>query len=314
MKTTRTLTAGLALALGLALAPTAAGAAGSKAPNPTPTLPPPVGADDIATVRPDLSIELDDSTEYAFTDGRIRLSSPLDQDLHVVVGILFPEVQPSEVWCETAPGGGCDHTRWLVIEAGDTVAEFEIESIDPSSGDEDAELIGAEITSVTPQTAVAVADPSAEALIYDGDGLDLELVGEAEASEGDPGSPGTLGFVVEADQAVPHPVGFRFHTGIVGGDNGATPGVDHAPVDVVAELPAGETTVTVDVPLVGDQLAEPDELFFGYIDEPTHGKIWVGHSTAVGRILDDDQPVVTWKAPGGYQSPSRSARSAALTA
>ena len=113
---------------------------------------------------------------------------------------------------------------------------------------------------------------------------------------------------------MPHPVSFRVHTGVVGGYNGALPGLDHDPIDVIVELPAGETEVTVEVALVGDQLNESAELFFAYVSDPSHGEIAFNGGTAVARILDDDGPVVTWKRPGDYQSPSRSALSAARTA
>jgi hypothetical protein len=313
---TRRLTAGLALALGLGLAPSAtAGATGHKAPTPAPP-PPPIGADDIVTARPLLSVELDDAVEAAgLIEGRLRLSSPLDTPLQVDVAYRFPGVGPQDLGCEWLSGGGCDHRLELELEPGTTLASFTIDVVDDGAGGEDAELVGVELEHPHPASAVRLG-PAAEAVLYDGDGLELALADDApEAPEGDPGSDGTLDLVVEANQAVPHPVTFRVRTGIVGGYNGATPPGDYAAVDVVVELPAGETTLAVEVPLVGDQLdEEPYELLFGHVQEPSHGEIAFDGGTAVARILDDDGPVVTWERPGDYQSPSRSARSAALTA
>jgi hypothetical protein len=310
--TRRRLAGGLALALGLALAPAAVGAADLKAPTPAP--PPPVGADDLAIARPLLSIEIDDVSEDDFDmPGRLLLSAPLDQDLSTTVQVLFPDADPEDVNCpEVDFGSPCSWTLGVDIPAGETEAPFELEILDDGLA-EDAEVLRAAVSFVHPANAVRLGTPD-DAVIYDGAGLELGLGADPEASEGDPGSDGTLDLVVEANQAVPHPVSFRVSTGIVGGYNGATAGVDHEAVDVVVELPAGETTLTVEVPLVGDQLIEADELFFGNLGDLSHGEVVLSGGSVVARILDDDGPVVTWKRPGGYQSPSRSARSAARTA
>jgi hypothetical protein len=298
-RTTRHLTAALALALGLGLAPTAAGAAdGSTTSRPTP--PPPVGPDDLAVQRPSLSIELDDIDEVDFhMPGRLVLSSPLDVELSTQVQVLFPDADPEDVSCpEVDFGLPCSWTLGVDIPAGATEVPFELEVLDDQLA-EDAEVVRVAVTSTHPDSAVQVG-PAADALIYDGAGLELAILDDPEAIEGDAGSGGTLDLVVEANQAVPHPVTFRVHTGIVGGSDGALPGVDHQAVDVVVELPAGDTTVSVEVPLVGDDLVEPDELLFGYVEDPSHGEVAFDGSTTVARILDDDTAVVGRPRPGGF--------------
>lgn len=312
-RTTRHLTAALALALGVGLAPTAAaGAADGSAPRPTPpppagghaiatpAPPPPVGADDLAVERPTLSIELDDVAEVDLhMPGRLVLSSPLDVDLSTQVQVLFPDADPEDVSCpEVELGLPCSWTFGVDVPAGATEVPFDLEIIDDEI-DEDAEVLRVAVTSAHPDSAVHVGPP-ADGVIYDGAGLELAIVDAPEAVEGDPGADGTLDLVVEADQAVPHPVTFRVHTGIVGGDNGALPGVDHQAVDVVVELPAGDTTLTVEVPLVGDELVEPDELLFGYVEDPSHGDVAFDGSTTVARILDDDTGVVGRPRLGGF--------------
>ena len=194
-----------------------------------------------------------------------------------------------------------------------TTADFEV-SVWDDDGPEPAERFGFEADVY--EEGIVDVGPAAEAILYDGSGLELGFAeDDPEAPEGDPGSDGTLDLVVETSQALPVPVTFRVHTVIVGGYNGAVPPGDYVPVDVVVELVAGETTATVEVPLVGDQLNElPYELLMAHVSDPSHGEIAFDGGTAVARILDDDGPVVTWKRPGGYQSPSRSARSAAFTA
>lgn len=314
-RTTRHLTAALALAVGLGLAPTAAGAAdGYATPRPTPpppagadgyaiatpTPPPPVGSDDLAVERPTLSIELDDAAELDFDmPGRLVLSSPLDVDLSTHVQVLFPGADPEDVSCpEVELGLPCPWTFGVDIPAGATEVPFDLELVDDQVA-EDAEVLRVAVTSTHPDSAVQVG-PAADGVIYDGAGLELAIVDDPEAIEGDAGTDGTLDLVVEANQAVPHPVTFRVHTGIVGGDNGALPGVDHQAVDVVVELPAGDTTLTVEVPLVGDELVEPDELLFGYVEDPSHGEVAFDGSTTVARILDDDTGVVGRPRLGGF--------------
>lgn len=299
---TRRLSAGLALALGLTLVPTAAGAVGGYR-TPTPPPPPPVGADDLAVPLPDLTVAAFDAAEAdGEITGRLTLSAPLTVDLPVTV---TPRLLDVGEW-DLASAAPLD----VEIPAGATQVDVEI-SVWDDDGPEPAERFGFEAAVL--DTGIVDVGPPAEAVLYDGDGLDLAFADtEPQAPEGDPGTDGTLDLVVEADQAVPHPVTFRVSTAVVG--ESAVAGVDYEPVDVVVELPAGETTATVEVPLVGDQQAEADELFLGHLGDLSHGEIALSGGTAVARILDDDQPVVTWKRPGGYQSPSRSARSAAFTA
>lgn len=112
-------------------------------------------------------------------------------------------------------------------------------------------------------------------------------VADAEAWEGDLGSAARLEFVVTASRAPSEPLTFRFHTGIVG--FGAEPGVDHEVVDLIAEIPAGATQVTIEVPIHGDVLDEADELLFGWADTPSAGSFGF-EGTSIGRILDDDGP------------------------
>jgi len=309
---TRRLTAALALALGLALVPTAAGPAdGFK----TPTVPPrpPVGPGGFTVPLPDLTIEAFDATEAdGQVEGRLTLSSPLTVDLSVSVTPQLIDVNEWDLACPNPGGGGCGWTFDVDIPAGATTADFDL-SVYDDDGPEPAERYG--FAAVVWDEDIVDVGPAAEAVLYDGAGLELGFAAsDPEAPEGDPGSDGTLDLVVEANQAVPHPVSVRVHTGVVGGYNGALPGPDHDPIDVVVELPAGETDLTVEVALGGDQLDESDELFFAYVSEPSHGEIAFNGGTAVARILDDDGPVVTWKRPGSYQSPSRSALSAARTA
>jgi hypothetical protein len=310
----RRLATGLTLALSLALAPTAVGAADGFA---TPTVPPrpPVGPGGLTAPVPDLTVEAFDATESdGEVTGRLTLSSPLLVDLHVSVTPRLIDTNEWDFACpEPVDGGGCGWYVDVDIPAGATTADLDLTVYD-DDGPEPAERYGFEAV-VSEEDLVDLGAPI-DALLYDGSGLELGFADAApEGPEGDPGSDGTLDLVVEADQAVPVPVTFRVNTVVVGGYNGAVPPGDHGSVDVIAELPAGETSMVVEVPLVGDNINElPYEIFMAHVSDPSHGEIAFDGGTAVARILDDDGPVVTWKRPGDYQSPSRSARSAARTA
>lgn len=296
--TIRRLTAATALTLGLAAAPLPA-LAGSDA-SPTAPPPPPRGAGGFKANLPDLTVELDDASEAdGLIEGRVRLQAPLTTDLSTTVQVLFPGASPWDLACpEPGPWGGCSWTMGIDIPAGATVVPFDIGIDDSGDGDEPAELLRVEISNVWPANKVDVG-PAADAWIFDGDGLDLSIPDELEVAEGDPGDGHRLDVVVTADQAVPVDVSVRVHTAIVGGS--AVPPADYAAVDVIAVIPAGATSTTVEVPIVGDQVAEPDELLLVDAGDPSLGGMAFDGTTMVGRILDDDTvaPGQGFQAPGG---------------
>lgn len=116
---------------------------------------------------------------------------------------------------------------------------------------------------------------------------------DAEVLEGDPGDAHVLSFEVTGSRAHWGDVTFRAHTGNLGLE--ATPGVDFTPVDQIVTMPAGDTSMTVEVPVTGDLDVEgdaggADELVIIWLDDPSLGSVADG--TALGRILDDDAPTI----------------------
>ncbi len=69
-------------------------------------------------------------------------------------------------------------------------------------------------------------------------------------------------------------------------DMGATAGVDYTPVSGSLSFPVGVSSRTVDVPVLGDLLDEPDEAFRVTLSSPTNATL--GLSQALGTIVDDD--------------------------
>jgi hypothetical protein len=108
--------------------------------------------------------------------------------------------------------------------------------------------------------------------------------------EGDPGDSNVLAFEVTASKPHSADVTLRAHTGNLGFE--ATPGVDFTPVDEIVTMPAGATSLIVEVPVIADLEPEHDELVIIWLSEPSVGSIELSGSTALGRILDDDTPTI----------------------
>jgi hypothetical protein len=111
---------------------------------------------------------------------------------------------------------------------------------------------------------------------------------DAEVLEGDPGDGHVLSFEITGSRSSAADVTLRAHTGNLGFE--ATPGVDFTPIDEIVTMPAGATSTTVEVPVIGDTDPEPEELVIIWLSDPSSGSIALSGSTALGRILDDDTP------------------------
>jgi hypothetical protein len=109
---------------------------------------------------------------------------------------------------------------------------------------------------------------------------------DTEVVEGDPGDGNVLAFEVTASRAHGSDVTMRAHTGNLGFE--ATPWVDFVPVDETVTMHAGQTSLVVEVPVIGDTDPEHDELVIIWLSDPSSGS--VANGTALGRILDDDTP------------------------
>jgi hypothetical protein len=113
---------------------------------------------------------------------------------------------------------------------------------------------------------------------------------DTEVVEGDPGDSNVLAFEVTASKPHSADVTLRAHTGNLGFE--ATPGVDFIPFDEIVTMPAGATSLIVEVPVIGDLEPEHDELVIIWLSDPSAGSIELSGSTALGRILDDDTPTI----------------------
>lgn len=118
----------------------------------------------------------------------------------------------------------------------------------------------------------------------------LYTIHDAEVVEGDEGAAQVLAFEITASKAIVADSEMRVHTGNLGFE--ATPGVDFTPIDEIVVMPAGSTSIVVEVPVHGDREAEHDELVVAWLSDPTYGTVELSGGTALGRILDDDTPTI----------------------
>ena len=106
-------------------------------------------------------------------------------------------------------------------------------------------------------------------------------IGDMSKKEGNSGLT-TFAFTVSLSVAYDVPVTVAYATA-----NGtATAGGDYRAATGTLTIPAGQTSGTITVQVIGDRLAEPNETFFVNLGNPNYGVITRGQG--VGTILDDE--------------------------
>ena len=110
-------------------------------------------------------------------------------------------------------------------------------------------------------------------------------IGNVSVTEGNSGTI-NANFKVSLSAAAPFPVTVRYATA----DGTATAGSDYVSTSGTLTIPAGSTSGTVAVPVVGDTLNEANETFTVKLSSPTNAI--VATATGTGTILNDD-PVPT---------------------
>ncbi len=117
----------------------------------------------------------------------------------------------------------------------------------------------------------------------------------ASSVEGNPPQRNTLEFTVELlGGAVNQDVTIVYDTVVpTGGGVTATPDVDYIPITGgTVVIPAGQTSAVVRVGIISDRLFEPSELV-GIVLRSATNAVLGANATAVGGIVDDDNPVPT---------------------
>ena len=115
--------------------------------------------------------------------------------------------------------------------------------------------------------------------------MPIVSIADATASESD----GFIEFVLDLHEPGLDPATVRYTTLVrhSEGDAAASPGDDYAHAEGRLTIPAGVTTITIPVRIIGDNIdEEPNETFLLELSEPEG--LTFSKSAAVGTIVDDD--------------------------
>jgi phosphatidylinositol-3-phosphatase len=209
---------------------------------------------------------------------------------------------PVTVRADTEPGTatppddfGSVVAREVVFAPGETHGQVAVPLTDDVV-DEPDESFGLRLSD--PRGA-ALARAVGVATIGDDDPPSLS-VSDAVVPEGDDGTRPAR-FVVTLSAPASEPVGFHY----AAVDGSATVGdEDYEPTSGDATIPAGSTTVTVDVPVRGDGRDEPDETFSLILSDPRNATLAPESAGAIGTILDDDPTPQPAPAPTPAPAPA----------
>ena len=123
-----------------------------------------------------------------------------------------------------------------------------------------------------------IGTASAVGVIVDDDPIPELRISDGSASEGE-----TIGFVVTLSGSTARTVTVDYATT----DGSATAGADYGSVSERLTFAPGESSATVSVDLVDDEMYEPDETFVARLSSPVNAVIVTGEAT--GTILDNDE-------------------------
>jgi Calx-beta domain-containing protein/hemolysin type calcium-binding protein len=166
--------------------------------------------------------------------------------------------------------------------------------------------LGNDVLSGGPGADTLVCGPGRDSAIADGSdkiAADCETVKgvpkptvsveDFSLAEGSSGSQPAL-FTVNLAKASPLRVTVAYATA----DGTATAGTDYTATSGTLVFAPGETSKSVDVPVVGDTAVEPDETFTLTLSNPVNATL--GTATATGTIRNDDAATAS---PGHYNGP-----------
>jgi hypothetical protein len=165
----------------------------------------------------------------------------------------------------------------LVIPAGSTSRTVSV----PVKGDvldESNETFNLNLSSAS---GASIADSRGVGTIADDDGAQSLSIADASVREGNSGRK-TIAFAVTLSRASGRTVTVRYATS----QRSATSGSDYVGASGTLTFPAGTTSRTVSISIVGDMRVEADETFLVRLSSNRDASI--RRSTATGTILNDD--------------------------
>ncbi|MFZ4717892.1 MAG: peroxidase family protein [Ilumatobacteraceae bacterium] len=217
-------------------------------------------------------------------EGNVNTRKPMNFTLH----LDRPSVHPISVSYRAGGGTATPRTDFVApttaaatgtvtIPAGATSLTVPVTVI----GDNTIEPNETIVFSITGVTNAVVSTVSSTGTILDDDTPPAARIANASHVEGNAGF-SFLTFTVTLSRAPSAPVSVLATTG-----NGtARTTADFTAVRTTVRFAAGQTTATVQVPIVGDRVREADEQFVVRLSQPNG--VTIARTTATGTIVNDD--------------------------
>lgn len=205
------------------------------------------------------------------------------------IGLSAPSGRTVRVDVQTADGtatAGSDYDAvpitQLVFNPGE-VGKQVVVLVRPDSLDEDDETVLLVLSN--PQNAILPPETMGVGIIFDDDPTPTATITGATVVEGDAGTVEAV-FTVTLSQAAGRTLTYNVRTI----DDSALSPDDYLGTSGELVIPAGQTQVQFAISVFGDLLREGTEQFFVELTDPRGEQ---GPRTAVGVILDDDDPFLT---------------------
>ena len=148
------------------------------------------------------------------------------------------------------------------------------------------------LSTATSGATISATKGKAQGSITNDDGTGLRIL-PASLAEGATGATNNnMVFTVEAVPPSSTPITFDWTTGDDTGANLATADTDYSMTSNTGETIAADArSVTISVPITGDNIAEADETFVVTISNPSSG-VELLNTSAIGTIQNDDGSVL----------------------
>jgi uncharacterized repeat protein (TIGR01451 family) len=242
------------------------------------------------TTTGDLSITKTDSPDPVSVNHDLTYTLTVTNNgPEAAAGVHIEDALPAGVtWKSTTPvaGGSC---------TGTTTAKCDFPSIGNGSSKTVTIVVTPTATNADLANTATVASASADAnpannsatshtqVVADVPQISIDDVSK---TEGDSGT-SNAAFTISLDRTAPSDVTVHYATT----DVSATQPADYTSTSGTATITTGNTSTTVNVPVVGDTIDETDETFHVDLSSPSGGAI--ADNQGVGTIIDDDGPTIS---------------------
>ncbi len=178
----------------------------------------------------------------------------------------------------TSPADYTGISSAVTIPAGSTSATISV----PIVGETLYEVNETFLVNLGTPTNATIGDGEGVGTITNDDSPPIGSVSDASVSEGSTGGTSSMVFTVTLNGPSGLPATFGYATA----DGSAAAPDDYAAASSTVTVPAGATTATIAVPVVGDTAFETDETLFVDLGEATNATVTDGRG--VGTIINDD--------------------------